>query len=353
MKCAQITATHYCLPKDKLTNAELEQRFGADMIASATKMSGIQCRRIASKDVTAGDLAFTAATRMLEYHDIDPTTIDGLIFASQTPDHPIPPTSSILHHRLGLPKLCFTLDVAIGCPAFPYASSVADSLIVSGKCDRVLVLMADVVSRYVNSHDRSLVTLHGDGAAAMLLEASTSNVGFKGFEFGAASDGWEHIVVPAGGARLAATKDTAVEQTDEPGITRNAQQLAMNGPAVFQFSISEIPSAIDQALKKWDMSMDDIDLLILHQANRTMLELIYKRLKVPKEKQFFFLEEVGNLAAASSPVALTEAIRLGKIKPQSQTMVVSFGNGLNWGICLHQWGDHVESGSTLSVEHTS
>ncbi|MGB0743357.1 MAG: 3-oxoacyl-ACP synthase III family protein, partial [Opitutales bacterium] len=348
MKRSSITAAHYCLPPDKLTNEELEKRFGSKEIASVTKMSGILCRRIAPKEVTAGDLAFTAANRMLNHLEIDITTVDGLLFASQTPDHPIPPTSSILHQKLGLNKQCFTLDLSIGCPAFPYATSIADSLITSGRCSKVLVLMADVVSRLVNPNDRSLATLHGDGAAALLVESTDGDYGFTGFRFGAESAGWEHIKVPAGGARTACSADTSVESEVEPGITRNAQQLAMNGPAVFQFSISQIPDAVNLAMDEIGITMNEIDLVILHQANRTMLELIYKRLGIPTEKQFYYIENVGNMAAASSPVTLAEAMRQGKIKPHSTTMVVSFGNGLNWGISLHKWGEHIEPMDNIS-----
>jgi 3-oxoacyl-[acyl-carrier-protein] synthase III len=325
------------LPSGVLDNQELSNRFGEKETAAAVKMAGIQQRRVASAEHHASDLALTAAERLLRNSPIDRSLIDLLIFVSQTPDYRIPPTASVLHGKLSLSQSCATFDINQACSAYPYALSVAHSMIVSGTAHYALVLNADTLTKLIHPGDRSLAVLHGDGAAATLVGPCQSDAGFEGFCLGTDGCGAKHLLVPAGGSRMPLSEDTQREQIDEAGCVRTAEHLTMNGPAVFHFSLYKVPEVTREALAKLGLTMDDIDCVILHQANRTMMDLIFKSLRVPPEKRFYCLESMGNLSGPSTPVALAEAWRQGRIRPGSRTLLCSFGAGLSWGVALIRW----------------
>lgn len=325
------------LPAGVVDNAEIARRFGEQETAAAIKMSGIQYRRVASPNQYASDLALTAAERLLGSLNVDRSRIDTLMFVSQTPDYRIPTTASILHGKLGLAQSCAAFDVNQACSAYPYALGIAHSMIVSGMAGHVLVLNADTLTKLIHPRDRSLVVLHGDGAAATLVGPCDAGCGFEGFALGAYGLGAKHLLIPAGGARMPCSNETRHEYTDEAGCVRTAEHLAMNGPAIFHFSLYKVPEAIRESLGTLQLTMDDIDCLILHQANQTMMDLIYKNLCVPPEKRFYCLQSMGNSSGASTPVALAEAWRQGRIAAGSRTLLCSFGAGLTWGTAVIQW----------------
>jgi len=334
---ATISGMHYCLPNEVLTNSQLEVRFGEKAIASIVKMAGIKERRVVTPGLTASDLATCAAHRFLEAREIDPGEIDLLIFASQTGDYQLPATACVLHHRLGLAETCACFDLNLGCSAFPYAACVASSMVESGGFRKALVINAETITSLIHPQDRGLVPLHGDAAVVSLIERCEAGSGILWAELGTDGSGYEHLVVPASGARLPRTEETRKEIVDETGIVRTQEHLYMNGPAVFHFSLHKVPDAIKAGLKKHEMTIEDFDLVLLHQANRTMVDMIYKSLKVPPEKRFYFMENVGNASGASSPMLLAEAWRQGAIKPGSRTLLAAFGVGLSWGVLAIKW----------------
>ncbi len=337
---AALTAIHHVVPARRLTAAELEARFGAKSVQSITSLSGIRERRIVEPGMTASDLAFAAADRLLEARGIPRPSLDVLVVTTQTGDYQIPGTAYVLHERLGLSPHCAAFDLAQGCSAFPYSLAVAQGLFAAGLARRALVLNADAVSSILHPQDRTLVTLHGDGATATLLETATANEGLLGFHLGTDSSGWRYLCMPASGARQPRDESTRREITDEFGNVRTAEHFQMNGQAVFHFAIHKIPEVVGEALGKFGVSLADLDLVILHQANRFMIQQIYKKLGVPAEKQFFYLEDVGNLSGAATPAALSEAVRQGRVRPGALILLVSFGVGLSWGIALVRVGPH-------------
>jgi 3-oxoacyl-[acyl-carrier-protein] synthase-3 len=328
---------HYCLPAKVLGNAELEQRFGEKALASIVKMAGIRERRVVEPGITASDLAFCAATRFLAARGIDPKEIDLLVFASQTGDYKLPATACVLHSRLGLADTCACFDLGLGCSAFPYAARVASAMVEAGGFRKALVINAEAITTLIHPKDRGLVPLHGDAAVVSLIEPCTEGDGILWAELGTDGGGFEHLIIPASGARMARSATTCLETQDEAGIIRTQEHLYMNGPAVFHFSLHKVPEAIQAGLRKHGMTLEDFDLVLLHQANRTMVDMIYKILKVPAEKRFHFLETVGNASGASSPMLLAEAWRQGRIKPGSRTLLAAFGVGLSWGVMAIQW----------------
>ena len=156
-------------------------------------------------------------------------------------------------------------------------------------------------------------------------------------------------MIPASGARMPRTPETKNEIVDDSGSVRTLEHLHMNGPAIFHFSVYKVPEVIKEALGRFDLTVADLDLVILHQANKTMIDLIYKALDVPPEKRFYFIETVGNTSGASSPMALAEAWRQSRLKPGTRTLLAAFGVGLSWGITIVEWPNKMKpavSGST-------
>ena len=345
-----ITGMHYCVPRTRLTNADLAVRFGERQLNSIVRMAGIQERRIVSPFETASDLAYWAARRLIEDRKLDPSEIDLLIFASQTGDYQIPATACVMHGRLGLSEKCAAFDINLGCTSFPYALSVAHSMLMSGVARKALVLNADALTIVIHPKDRGLVPLHGDGAVATLVEPTSGSGGFVGFALGTEGVDFRHLIIPASGARLPRSAETKVEVVDESGSVRTQEHLQMNGPAIFHFSVYKIPEVIQEALGRFGLTVADLDLVILHQANKTMIDLIYKALNVPSEKRFYFIESVGNTSGASSPMALAEAWRQSRLKPGTRTLLAAFGVGLSWGVTVIEWPETMKPAVIGSIE---
>jgi 3-oxoacyl-[acyl-carrier-protein] synthase-3 len=168
---------------------------------------------------------------------------------------------------------------------------------------------------------------------------------------GTEGTGAPHLMIPASGARQPRSAETKRDITDASGSVRTDEHLTMNGPAIFHFSVYKVPDVIREALVKFRITLEDVDLVILHQANRTMLELIYKALGIPESKRFYFLEKIGNTSGAATPIALAEAVRQEKIKPGSRVLLASFGAGLSWGVALLCWPEQGSARVEASVEY--
>ena len=279
----------------------------------------------------------TAAERLIRHKGLDRSQIDLLMFVSTTPDYRSPATACVLHGKLGLRTGCAAFDVNQACSAYPYAMALAHSMISAGVCRYALVLNAEVMTKLVHPLDRGLAMLHSDGAAATIIGPCEDGYGFEGFSLGTEGSGAKHCLVPAGGFRMPSGAETRVERTDAAGCVRTDEHLAMDGPAVFHFSLYKVPGMIKMALDELGLTIDDIDNVILHQASRTLLELIYSSLRVPPEKRFFCLETMGNSGGPSVAIALAEAWRLGRIRPGTRTLLCSFGTGLSWGVGVIRW----------------
>jgi 3-oxoacyl-[acyl-carrier-protein] synthase-3 len=338
------------VPPDVLTNEALEQRFGKKEMDSITRMSGIKERRVVAPGQCASDLALTAAERLFQQGGFDRSLVDALFFVSQSPDYRIPTTSAVLHGKLGLPLSCATMDINLACSAFPYMLSLAHAMIVAGTARHVLLLNADAITTFLHPFDRSLVALHGDAACATIIGPCEDGFGFGKFTLGTDGAGARHLLIPAGGARIPPGPETRVESTDESGCVRTPEHLFMDGPAIFHFCVYKVPQVIKEALAALRLSMDQIDMLILHQANKTMLSLIYKTLKVPEEKQFYCLERFGNSSGPATPLALYECWRKGRIRPGSRTLICSFGAGLTWGVACIRWPEDARPALDLKPE---
>jgi 3-oxoacyl-[acyl-carrier-protein] synthase-3 len=275
---------------------------------------------------------------LFQHKGVDPSSIDALIFASQTPDYRIPATACILQGDLGLPENCSTFDINQACASFIFGLQIAHSMVVAGTARRVLLLNGDALSTLIHPQDRGLATLHGDAAAATLVEPlGAERGGVELIEVGTAGKDYDKLLVPAGGARMPCGPDTRVEETDSSGCTRTKEQIYMDGPAIFHFVLYKIKDFLKAFLHKHNLSVADFDLVLFHQANKTMVDLLYKNLAVPTEKRYYYLEHVGNSSGASLPTLLAQAWREGRVRPGSRTLLCSFGGGLSWGAVSLCW----------------
>jgi 3-oxoacyl-[acyl-carrier-protein] synthase III len=336
-RSAGIVATHFVLGGQTLSFEELERRFGSEAMKKVYSGSGIRNRRVAAAGVCGSDMAFQAAQELFQHHSIDPCSIDLLIFCTQSPDHWLPSTACILQERLGLPKSCACFDINLGCSQYVYGLAVAHSMMVAGLIRRALLLTGDTMSRLVHPQDRSVVPLLGDAGSATLLDSVDAGEGLLGFELGTDGAGHPYLILPAGGTRMPKSAQTAIEEKDQEGNVRTAEHLFMKGTAIFHFGITVVPQTIERILRKLGLEKDNIDLFLFHQANKYLLEYLFKKLKIPEERRHVFIEEVGNTSGSTLPLVLTDAWREGKIKPGSLVLLVSFGVGLSWGATVIRW----------------
>ena len=315
--------------------------FGGNIrqIERLKKTLGLNERRIAPSALTSLDLCEQAAQVLLDQLNIKSSDLDGIIFVTQTPDHSQPSNASLIHSRLGCDTECAALDVGLGCSGFVYGLWLAYSIIANGSSQRVLLLAGDTLSRLVHPKDRATASLFGDAGSATMIEKQEGS-GASWFRLGTDGRGSNSLIVPAGGARLPLSEETAEEHTDGDGNIRTKENLFMDGSEVFNFSIEVIPQEIETLLNYAGASKEAVDYFVLHQANRYMVHNIGKRLKVSLERcPVDSFGAFGNVSSASIPGAL--AYELGdqlrgkcKNKASHQLVFSGFGVGLSWGSCL-------------------
>lgn len=305
---------------------------GSDSDQDLTKViasTGVRSRRVAPREVCTSDLCAKAAELVLEEVNWDRDTLDLLIFISQTPDHVLPATACLLHGRLRLNKQCAAFDVNLGCSGYVYGLALASAHLQSGMASRVLLLVGDTISKITSDKDRSVAYLFGDAGTATLLERNESGAPMS-FITGSDGTGGAHLQVDAGLFRRPSTEATRTVTTREGGNMRNDEQLFMNGPEIFNFTIREIPALIKATLDQAQWSLDDVDAVVFHQANQFMLNYLSKRMKLPPEKVVLALEEYGNTSSASIPLAICAQLRdrigAGRIK----LLLAGFGVGFSW-----------------------
>ncbi|MEH2222285.1 ketoacyl-ACP synthase III [Nostoc sp.] len=320
------------LPKEILHNDDLTKIYPGWSSEKIYQKTGIIERRIAVDDETAADLAFKAARKLFEKNIVTPGDIDFVILCTQTPDYFLPTTACLLQYRLGIPNTAGAFDINLGCSGFVYGLSVAKGLIETGSARRVLFLTADTYSKFIHPMDKSVRTLFGDGATATLIEASEeTNEEFIGpFVFGTDGNGANNIIVKTGGFRSAQSEHTAKEEVDDSGNVRSQDNLYMNGSEVIAFTLSSVPKAINDLLKKCGGSLDDFDYIVLHQANQFMLDILRKKLNLSEEKFPIHLEMCGNTVSSSIPLTLESMLNEYRLKRGNKLLLLGFGVGYSW-----------------------
>jgi len=326
MKYGRIVGWGKCAPHKVLTNFDLEKMVDTSDEWIVTR-TGIRERHIAGEGETTASLSVTAARQALERAGLQPADLDLILVATSSPDYLLPPVSSIIQDRLG--AKCGAFMVTAGCTGFVYALATAQQFIASGAYRHVLVVGAEVISPAVDWTDRNTCVLFGDGAGAVVLKASEEPTGVLSFVLGSDGSGAEHLWMPAGGMARPPTHET---------VDRREHTIQMNGREVFKFATRVLASAAVEAVEKAGLTMDEIDLLIPHQANARIIELAARQLGLPMEKVFVNIDRYGNTSAASIPIALVEAIEQGYVKENSTVVMVGFGAGLTWAAAVVKMG---------------
>lgn len=325
MKYSRIVSTGSYLPPRRLTNADLAAELAVSGVETSdewiVERTGIRARHFAARDVTCSDLAYEATLQALSSAALQPADIDLIIVATSTPDMVFPSAATILQNKLGITNGCPAFDVQAVCSGFVYALTVADSLIKTGTAKRALVVGAEVFSRILDFKDRTTCVLFGDGAGAVILEASDTP-GILASDLHADGRHKDILCVPG---------------TVSGGLILGDPTLKMDGPAVFKLAVSVLESAARATLAKAGKTDADIDWLIPHQANIRIMQSTAKKLKMPMEKLIVTVDQHGNTSAASIPLALDHAVRSGKVKRGDTLMLEGVGGGFTWGAVLVQY----------------
>jgi 3-oxoacyl-[acyl-carrier-protein] synthase III len=319
MICARIAGTGSFLPGAPVTNDALIAAHGIDSSDSwIVERTGIQSRHLAGPDVTSSDLAAVASRQALAAAGRQPDDIDLVIFATSTPDYVFPSAATLLQAKLGIKNGAPAFDVQAVCSGFVYALSIAEKFIASGSHKCALVVGAEVFSRILDWQDRGTCVLFGDGAGAVVLEASTE-LGVLATALHADGSYKDILSVPgqlAGGRPIG-----------DPF-------LRMDGPAVFKFAVKVLADVAEEVLAAADMQTQQVDWLIPHQANSRIIQATAKKLGVAMERCVLTVDRHGNTSAASIPLALDEAVRAGRIMRDDVILLEGVGGGFTWGAAL-------------------
>lgn len=332
MKYAQIAGCGMYVPSRVVSN----QRFvemGLDTtdewIATRT---GIRQRRLVGAGEATSDLATKAAVQALKSADMNAAELDLVVVATCTPDYPMPSTASLVQDRIGA-KNAGAMDVNAACAGFTYALSTSAAQIESGRAKRILIVGADELSIHLDWKDRSTCVLFGDGAGAVVLQAS-KEPGILASTMGSDGSGAELLMIKAGGSR--------VRQNGH--LPNGDQYLRMNGPQIYRWAVQMMSKAAEKVISASGLKPGEIDLFIPHQANMRIIEATAKKLGLPLDKVFCNVEDYGNTSAASIPIAITEAVAQGRLKAGDNVVLASFGAGLSWSALAMRWGAAVTQG---------
>lgn len=309
---AGLLGTGHYVPEKVVTNQDMEKIVDTNDEWIRTR-TGIEERRIASDDVDTSDMAFFAAQNALEEANMKAEDLDMILVATVTPDTPFPSVSCMLQNRLGAGKVA-AMDISAACSGFMYGVVTAKQFIDTNAYKNILVVGVEKLSKITDWTDRNTCVLFGDGAGAAVVGPVSEGKGILSFELGA--DG-------SGGEELYQDKD---------------DHLQMNGREVFKFAVRQMPESSVNVIEKLGYNKEDVDYLIPHQANIRIMEAARERLGISKEKMATSIRKYGNNSSASIPIALSEAVRDGKIKDDDLIVMVGFGGGLTWGAIALRWG---------------
>lgn len=328
---AHIIGWGMAVPDRVLTNNDLAAIVDTSD-AWIQERTGIRERRIAAEDESTATLGFSAARRALRVANLLPTDIDLIIVATSTPEFIFPSTASLIQDALGASS-AGAFDLSVACTGFIYALDMASNAIVSGSINTALVIGSETMSRLLNWDDRGTCILFGDGAGAVILQARPMPGGLLASVLRSDGSGRDLLTAPTVGSRDA--------HIPEAGLAPESvvmHRMTMNGREVFRFASRVIKESVLEALAKADLTIEDVDWVVPHQANARIISRAAKSLNIPADKFVVNIERYGNTSAASIPLALCEAIEQGRIKANDTLVFVGFGAGLAWGAAVITWG---------------
>lgn len=318
------------IPEHRVDLSHLADQFGAEQAQKISESIGIKSRPIAPAGMCASDLCFTAAEKLLTDLAWAKDSVEAIIFVSQTPDHQLPATACFLQNRLGLSSACIAFDINLGCSGYVYGLSVVSQFIASGSIKRALLLVGDTLSHLVSNQDKSTSPLFGDAGTATALQYR-EGASETSFTLGTDGSGAQHLIIPAGMHRNRSNSKTTVRVERDGGNLRSEEELFMDGAQVFSFTLAKVPKLVRSALEAAKWSMEEVDAVVMHQANAYMLTHLAKRLKIPSEKFVLAMEDFGNTSCASIPLAINSALANQVSQGPVKLLLVGFGVGWSWG----------------------
>ncbi|MCU1335677.1 MAG: Beta-ketoacyl-acyl-carrier-protein synthase [Bryobacterales bacterium] len=336
---ASISAIEYYLPGNVLSSAHLAAEFPDWPVEKIESKTGIRERHIAGAHECSSDLGFIAARKLFDSGACNPDVIDYVLFCTQSPDYFLPSTACLLQDRLGIPTSAGALDFNLGCSGFVYGLSLAQGLIETGQSKRVLLITAETYSKFIHPSDKSVRTIFGDAAAATLIEGVEAGGGpdIGPFVFGTDGSGGNNLIVATGGMRSPRSSKTAIAVEAESGNWRSQDNLYMDGPKIFEFTLRVVPECVTELLSRSGKRIDEIDRFIFHQANEFMLDHLRKKLCLAPERFSVALRDCGNTVSASIPIAMKDDRDAGRFLESDLAMLVGFGVGYSWAGTLVRW----------------
>jgi 3-oxoacyl-[acyl-carrier-protein] synthase-3 len=323
---AHVAGWGMAVPERVLTNAEIAKTVDTsdEWIVSRT---GISERRIAGPRETTASLAVEAAAAALDCADISPRQLDLIIVATSTPEHIFPATACLVQDTLGASN-AGGFDLSAACSGFVYALGIGANAIRSGAMDNVLVIGSETLSRVVNWKDRGTCILFGDGAGAFVLKSSPVPGGVLSTLMRSDGSGANSLIIPAGGSFMPTSAET---------VRNNQHYIQMDGKEVYRFATKVMVSSAREVVAAAGLSMDDIALVVPHQANKRIIQSAARSLNLPEDRFVVNLNRYGNTSTASIPIAVCEAVEAGRVRPNDNLVMVGFGGGLTWGAAVVQW----------------
>ena len=325
---AYIKDIAYYLPQKIVTNEQIVADFPEWSVEKITEKVGIKQRHIAAKDETATDLAIKAAESLFSKEFVKKEEIDYVLFCTQSPDYHLPTSACIIQHKLGLKKDIGALDFNLGCSGYVYGLSLAKGLIVAEIANNVLLLTSETYNKYIHPKDKGNRSIFGDGASATVVSRKgLAQIG--DFVFGTNGEGASNLIVKTGCSRFPKVAND-LHFDDTNGNPLSSDYLFMDGSEIFAFTLMNVPKLLKQTLNKNGLSKESVDLYVLHQANKYMLDYLKKKCKIEDGKFYYCLENVGNTVSSSIPIALVEAIKDGAIHNNMKITLAGFGVGYSW-----------------------
>jgi 3-oxoacyl-[acyl-carrier-protein] synthase-3 len=323
---ARIVATGSAVPSRILRNADLE-----GMVATSDEWirerTGIHERRIVAEGTASSDLGTEAAQSALATAGWTAESLDLILVATCTPDMPLPSTACLVQRNIKATR-AFAFDLNAACTGFLYGLAVADLYVRSGTCRRVLLIGTEVMSALMDWTDRGTCILFGDGAGAVLIEASTDDRGILSTHLHSDGNLWDLVCVEGGGSRMPASQKMLDERQ---------QYMKMRGNETFKVAVKTLEATAREALAANNMDIKQVDLFVPHQANLRILTAVAARLGLERDRVMINMDRYGNTSAASIPLALDQAVQEGRIKPGSRVLMAAFGSGLTWASALVKW----------------
>jgi len=323
---SRIIGTGSYLPKRIVTNEEISQITGMTP-TGILRRTGIKERRWVSDGESSSTLATMAAQAALEAAQLRPHELDGIVVSTTSPDMGMASTACLVQHNLGLHRIP-AFDIAASCSGFLYALSIADQYIRSGNARVLMVIGAEVKSRFLNLHDKSTAILFGDGAGAVVLQAAEGDQGLLSIQLHADGSRWHLIHLPGGGSRQPLTLE---------GLSEGLYTLTMKGGALYRVATRILKKAVSELLTRHHLKIQDVDHLLLHQANARMIQKLAKDMGISSQKCITPIDRFGNTSSSSIPIALDTAVREGRVQPRDLILSAAFGGGLTWASALLRW----------------